>query len=58
MTEGLEGAIASEVRPNLSGVGRPFFKWVHDVPPSVDLQIPLWAPRAAMVANRVSRMVG
>src|SRR5437870_1104436 len=58
MIDGLDGAMASEVRPILSDDGRPFFRCVHDAPPLVDFQIPLWVPRAEMVAKRVSRMVG
>ena len=50
--------MAKEVRPILSVDGRPFFRCVHDAPPSVDFQIPLCVPRAEIVANRVSRTVG
>src|SRR5215470_7428469 len=58
MIEGLDGEMAREVRPILSGDGRPLLSCVHDEPPLVDFQMPLWVPRAEMVANRVSRVVG
>ena len=58
MTDGLDGAMAKEVRPIRSADGRPFPSCVHEEPPFVDFQMPLWEPRAEIVANSVSRMVG
>ena len=58
MTDGLDGAMAERGAADSVRRWKAVPQCVHDEPPSVDFQMPLCVPRAAMVANRVSRTVG